>query len=166
MGYTIALHKDCTVKKERIISALLAKLSKSPFKCELQDGSAPPRKYAGSIAVMTVRLREKKLYCGNHPGECAVGPKRKATYLEWDDWVEFNGLVNDVLDKLKANADVWSLPQDVNGKMWIRKGTQRRFRYEWEDDTSEKSMMRIAFGNNPIRIWNQGTPDQFQPMER
>jgi hypothetical protein len=116
-----------------------------------KDGS---RKLGHIIELRRVRLLTPKPYCGNHPGECAVGgPKKTMSYLEWDDWVRFHAVVNDVLDSLGADADVWSTPQDVKGQMWIRKGTSRRVRYDWEE-----SFNRFGL---PLRVWNQGTPDQF-----
>ncbi len=72
---------------------------------------------------------------------------------KWDDWVEFNNVINDVLDKWEVDADVWSTPQETRGKMWIRKGTRRRIRYDWHE--------RSTGWGQPLRIWNNGTDDQF-----
>lgn len=80
------------------------------------------------------------------------GPKMKATYLEWDDWVAFHKIVNDCLDVLMLDADVWSTPQNARGRFWIRKGTQRRTRYDYTETT--------LYGR-PARLWNTGSPDQF-----
>ena len=113
------------------------------------------------IVMKPIRLKEKKLYCGQHPGECqATGRKQRASRcLEWDDWVEFHGLVNDVLDKLKVSADVWSKPPEKlsqGTKMWIRKGLRRRVHYSWESDWQSND-----FGGREVRVWNHGTDDQF-----
>lgn len=114
-----------------------------------------------TLYLQRIRLVKKKPYCGNHPGECVVnpfvGPRKKpnATYLEWDDWVAFHNLVNGLLNQRHVRALIWTLPQDVKGKMWIRKGLQARRRWDYEDDYSRNTVV-------PIRIWNQGTPDQFE----
>lgn len=109
-----------------------------------------------TIEIKPVRLVKAKSYCGNHPGECPVSdkPKPKATYLEWDDWVKFHNLVNRCLNRFHADADVWSNPADVRGKMWIRKGKQARVKWDWHEKYSPGR-------SSPLRIWNQGTPDQF-----
>jgi hypothetical protein len=105
-------------------------------------------------------LINRKPYCGNHPGECLVNPftgptkKPNATYLEWDDWVKFHAFVNRVLNRFKTNANVWSTPMDVRGKMWIRKGTSPRINWDWEE--------RLDNYGRIVRDWNQGTPDQFK----
>lgn len=111
------------------------------------------------IKIKPVRLVNKKPYCGNHPGECVVNPftgptkKPNATYLEWNDWVAFHKVVNTVLNKYKVNADVWSTPYDVRGKMHIRKGRVARKRYDYSEKINQYGM--------PVREWNQGDESQF-----
>lgn len=111
------------------------------------------------IEVPRVRLVKAKEYCGNHPGPCdAFGARRKmkARYLEWDDWVVFHNVVNDVLDHLLVDADVWSRPQDARGKFFMRRGHVRRLHYDYHEKPS-----RLAPGRT-VRVWNLGTPDQFK----
>jgi hypothetical protein len=168
MAYTIQFLKGGIEKRDRVLADLNARLAKDGrFRCTFTLGEVKTTRQdrtniAGlyrayslpSILVGNVRLTEKKPYCGNHPGECPVGsPKPNSTRLEWDDWVTFHGLVNRSLNKFKADANVWSLPYDVKGRMWIRRGRQARLRYDWTETTD-------GFSRN-IRIWNQGTPDQF-----
>lgn len=107
------------------------------------------------IKIKPVRLVKAKAYCGNHPGECLVSAKKKpiAKYLEWQDWIKFHNLVNRVLNRFRANADVWSTPFDVKGKMWIRKGIKARKRWDWEESLSARGTL--------VRVWNPGTPDQY-----
>lgn len=111
-----------------------------------------------TLYLQRIRLTTPKPYCGNHPGPCVVGflPRKKptASYLEWDDWVAFHTLVNQVCDNLQVSANIWTLPPDAKGKMWIRKGTQARQRWDYQDDWSRG-------GLQPLRVWNTGTPDQF-----
>lgn len=148
--YTIRV-KDRT-PLQRLLVRLEKAVAKSRFtaKIELRDRD---------VVLPRVRLGEAKPYCGNHPGPCVVGPfggvakKRTTRWLEWDDWVEFHGIVNDVLDASKTNADVWSNPQDARGKFWMRRGILRRVQYDYEEEER-------GFGL-PLRIWNTGTPDQF-----
>jgi len=103
-------------------------------------------------------------YCGAHPGPCAVpfgGPRKMAShkYLEWDDWVAFHALVNDVLDRLEVTVDAWTNPRELlstGSKMWIRRDNQRRVRFDW----TEQYRGGIS---RPFQVWNAGTPDQFRP---
>lgn len=149
--YTIKLI-DSTISASSLVPLLTKALEKDGrFTAKLTpDGE--------EIGVQKVRLTVAKPYCGQHPGECVLGgPKRKARFLEWEDWVAFHALVNDVLDAWKVGADVWSTPLDAldkGRKMWIRRGTARRVRYEWEEGPGR-------FGGR-VRIWNHGTPDQFE----
>lgn len=76
-----------------------------------------------------------------------------ARWLEWDDWVKFHALVNATLNRVRCQADVWSTPQDVRGKMWIRRGKLTRVKWEWTETFNSIGL--------PIRHWNQGTIDQF-----
>lgn len=62
-----------------------------------------------TLKILNVRLREKKPYCGSHPGACQI-PRKHASYryLEGADWVEFNDLLNSVLDRDSIKARVES----------------------------------------------------------
>jgi len=165
MAYTIKVNTLSPLHAHTSKQAVEDALASSRFTAELdrtlqsvgkgsREGS---RKNGLAFRLSRIRLREKKPYCGQHPGECvAGGPKMRATYLEWDDWVELNNLINDALDAVGADADVWSKPHDVAGIFWIRKGAARRVRYEWE----EKLVTNYGF-TRTIREWNRGTPDQF-----
>lgn len=170
--YTIQFLKNDSSQADKVRSYLIETLSKDGrFKCEVlssyvktsrSDRSDIFNKYncknvysvPGSF-LKKIRLNKAKPYCGNHPGEC-LNPfvkKPVATYLEWDDWVAFHSLVNKVLNKFKVYANVWTLPFDVKGKMWIRKGLTARKRYEFNEESNK-------FGQI-IRIWNPGDDSQF-----
>lgn len=151
--YTIKL--ETAAQAEQVKASLAtAVAADGRFKVEIDRGKSDRE-----VALRKVRLAAKKPYCGQHPGECEVNPfrgvekKKNGTWLEWDDWVAFHGLVNDVLDALAFPADVWSTPQETSGKMWIRRFGKRRVRYEWEDD--------YASGRRQQK-WNLGTADQFE----
>ncbi len=86
------------------------------------------------VKIMRVRLRYKKDYCGAHPGPCLNNFRKhmKASLLEGMDWVAFNAMLNNMLDKLKADCDVFSFNQEATvygGKYFIRIGTRRRVLY-------------------------------------
>lgn len=169
MAYTIKIHTSDEVFVGKVKLLLEKTLEKDGrFRCRVENSGfiykgprEGSRKEGYGFTLRNVRLTKKKEYCGNHPGVCVVNPylgsKKKpvASYLEWDDWVAFHSIVNDVLDKIKVDADVWSNPQDVKGKMWMRKGLARRTKYEWEERNTNHWQ--------PLRIWNQGTVDQFSP---
>jgi hypothetical protein len=147
-------------KREQITTALLARVEKDG---RFRIGATHMGVVKGfpTLFLERVRLTNKKSYCGNHPGPCEVNPfrpqeKKKITsYLEWNDWVAFHNLVNGVLNQRHTNANVWTLPQDVSGKFWIRKGRQARVRYDYDEEMS--SYGRV------VRVWNVGTIDQFTP---
>ena len=154
--YTIKPY-DCGVKLATIVKRIEARAAK--------DGRFRPRlTIEGGEIHIKVRLQAPKPYCGQHPGECAISPfgervKRSGSWLEWDDWVQFNDLVNDVLDGLKACAEVYSVPpekMDKGKKFYIRRGRARRVRWDWEEQPGP--------GWQPLRIWNHGSPDQFQAV--
>jgi hypothetical protein len=80
-----------------------------------------------AVKILKVRLRKKKLYCGNHPKACEApggGKHKRLDYLEGADWVEFNDLINDVLDKLNVECSV------ATSQCILRKGRRRRVEYE------------------------------------
>jgi hypothetical protein len=164
MPYTIAFRGDRDPAKVR--AWILAALESSPFTATLEIAPGPTRAYSGSLIVKPVRLRESKLYCGQHPGECLVGAKRRSRCLEWDDWVAFHAVVNDVLDARKVDADAWTNPMealDKGKKMWIRRGLARRERYDWFDDPKD---VHGGVFRNVRRIWNHGSADQFASADR
>jgi hypothetical protein len=155
--YTIKPY-DCGVKLATIVKRIEARAAK--------DGRFHPRLTVtdGEIHVK-VRLQKAKPYCGNHPGECQTHPilgervKRSGSWLEWDDWVAFNDLVNDVLDGLRACAEVWSVPPeklDKGKKFHIRRGRARRVKWDWEEQPSPSGSWQA------LRVWNHGSPDQFE----
>lgn len=61
----------------------------------------------GILKLKGIRLKESKLYYGQHPYRNLPNP-RKLKYLNTPDWVEFNDLINDTLDSLKVSANVTS----------------------------------------------------------
>jgi hypothetical protein len=153
--YTIKPY-DCGVKLATIIKRLDTRVVK--------DGRFRLRMISiedGEIHLK-VRLKKAKPYCGQHSGECQIGPfgerqKRSGSWLEWDDWVQFNDLVNDVLDGLRACAEVWSVPpekMDKGKKFYVRRGRARRVRWDWEEQQTPGQWQAL-------RIWNHGSPDQF-----
>lgn len=110
-----------------------------------------------TLYLQKIRLTTPKPYCGNHPGACYLNGRKKPTtsYLEWDDWVAFHTLVNGVCDYLQVSANIWTLPQDARGKMWIRKGTLPRLKWDYQEKWEPPGSLQ------PLRVWNTGSADQF-----
>lgn len=155
MAYTIQILSGGLEKQHKVLNYLNERMAKEGnFRAKL----TPSLNSKGNpiILVKQVRLVKSKPYCGNHPGPCELnGQKKKTmTYLEWNDWISFHGLVNRVLNRFKCSADVWSEPQDIRGKMYMRKGLKSRLHYDYEESFN-------AYGR-AVRNWNPGTPDQFE----
>jgi hypothetical protein len=164
MAYTIRFHE---VRSELTIAAAVALanrlVSDGRFSAALEDG--PKR---GDIVLRKIRLREAKLYCGQHAGPCDLPrpferPKKKLRILEWFDFIEFNGLVNDVLDELHCAADVWSTPPDLRldrgRKLWVRRGEKRRHRWDVEARPIRNGEQWLDY------VANHGSEEQFQSKE-
>lgn len=177
--YSIVLLKGGDTKRDKVLEALRTAILKDgrfkvhSFVAQPYHTTRAERAMLGEKAYVlpgiflrgpsgfggAVRLTKTKPFCGNHPGPCEINPfrgpqkKKNSSTLEWDDWVAFHTLVNRVLNRAKASANVWTKPQDAKGKFWIRKGMMPRVRYDYTEEYG-----RYA----PLRIWNVGTPDQFQ----
>ncbi len=128
MVYSIQIKSNTDLDK--VVSSINKVLDRDGrFTCALTPASDR------LVTICRVRLTEAKQYCGQHPGPCLIDrPKKNARYLESEDWIAFNGLVNDALDKVGVSADVWSTPMetlDKGRKLWTRHGTQRRERYDY-----------------------------------
>ena len=97
------------------------------------------------VKIVQVRLRRKKHYCGNHPCGCEGSPHRhaKRNFLEGADWVEFNDLLNNTLDKMNVSADVRS------AACILRKGKLRRIAYFEKADF------------NRIKTWEYDDPNCY-----
>ena len=154
MAYTIRfLDNLSTFAEEQILGTLVCRVRDSGrFTIgSIQQGDEHGYRH---FWLSRIRLSVAKAYCGNHPGSCEFPDRKKPrrTYLEWDDWVAFHSLVNEVLHSLSVSADVWTHPQDVRGKFFIRKGMAARTRFDWEESFSH---------GRPIRVWNKGTDDEF-----
>jgi len=92
----------------------------------------------GSLKIKMIRLRTRKGYCGNHPNECVINPfigeqKHKVCrFLEGADWVEFNDMMNDALDRHAISCVIFSRPLEIKKKLMVRKGVMRRTAYNSE----------------------------------
>lgn len=133
--------------REKITTAVRAWLAESRFTADLY----PQRhhKHGSAIEIRVVRKRKRADYCGQHPGACRANgrPHRHYCYLQGADWIGFNDGLNDVLDKLNVEADVWSYNRECypSGQYFIRHGKKRRTLYDsvwlnsgpvlWERDT-------------------------------
>lgn len=119
------------------------------------------------LKIKNIRLRESRKYCGNHPNECEFpgAPLRKAKYLEGADWVDFNDMINDILDALAVDANV------ATSVCKVRKNKMRRTYYgshmrghfwQWnmdeDDDCYENFIHRAA----PNSEYPWGTPGVYE----
>jgi hypothetical protein len=152
--YTIRITDthDATAIREALAATLRAD---GRFTADLDLGKT---RKGFEIYVSRVRLVKAKEYCGQHPGPCPVDgrPKKRYRYLEYEDWIAFHNLVNGLLDAARVEADVFSKPQETDKRMWMRRGLLARVRYDWHE------VMSLPGGRRPVRIWNHGTPDQFE----
>lgn len=152
MAYTISFKKEKVCPfTPAVAAALVAFITKDGrFTCNFVPAGT-------DIKVECVRLAQAKPYCGQHPGVCEFPnrPRPRMKYLEWDDWVEFNTLVNAGLDALEVAGDMWSNPReaiDKGAKMWLRRAGKTRQRYDYET---------TYMHGRPFQTWNHGSQDQF-----
>jgi hypothetical protein len=103
------------------------------------------------VKLRNIRLKEKKLYCGNHPNACEnpFGKPRQGVYLEGADWVEFNDRLNDACDKFDVHANIRS------SILIVRKGFNRRTCY------GSHVFSRGLIMGNTIWEWNKDEDDDF-----
>jgi len=92
-----------------------------------------------ALTFHEIRLKESKIYCGNHPAGCEIIPGRKPSkrnFLEGADWVAWNDLLNDIADELRLDCDIASSTVD------IRRGRNRRTNYD-ADWSSENTITGV-----------------------
>lgn len=110
------------------------------------------------VVLHPVRLREAKHYCGHHAGPCRLGggSHKKARYLEGADWVAFNHMINDCLDRHNMIADVRS------SVVIVRKGARRRMDYYSADgftfDRDTDNYADYRRKKSPEPEYTPGTP--------
>lgn len=161
MAYAITLRTESEAL--RVVTALYSSLDHSRFTVGSVETVRRPRKGI-EVRLFTIRLKTSKDYCGNHPGPCRVtgGRHAKHKYLEGLDWVSFNDMVNDLLDRLDLEADVRS------STCWIRKGGKRRVSYgmftglfghvDWKHDGDLSEYRDCRLKDAPQTEYPSGTP--------
>ena len=131
--------------------ALANRLATSRFTCKIKSTGFR------FINISLVRLKTAKPYCGNHAkaceqeqqGDCSAHAKRK--FLEGADWVEFNDMVNDVLDAVGCNALA------ASSLVEIRQAKKRRTVYEATFSRGIRGMANFEW------VWDmRGTPAHYQ----
>ena len=115
---------------------VVAELLKSRFRAVCAVESFRGGRRLG-VKLETIRLLHKKAYCGAHPGPCiALFPRRRRTgfWLEGLDWVGFNAMLNDLLDRHSIDCDVFSYNRETIrvGRYYIRRGRSRRIGYPYD----------------------------------
>lgn len=165
MAYSIKL-LEVSSNIDVVQEELIAILETSRFIVNGLTTTRPTKTYKGGIVELReIRLKEPKPYCGNHAGPCLIErPHRKARYLEGLDWVEFNDLVNSVLDRLHIPADV------ASSACTIRKGLKRRVVYEggpngdWDKTGRSQDYEDWCGKDAPSSNYPMGTPGG-EPMK-
>jgi hypothetical protein len=135
------------------------------------------------LVIKKVRLKQRKDYCGNHPAECADVAKKhvQRKFLEGADWVEFNDMLNDLLDERKVSAVVYSRPPDGTTDkhpLFVRRGMHRRWFYGsgyrngipsspmenqiWDGLGSEEADYYLASETTEKSFYAEGTPGVHQ----
>jgi len=112
MAYTINLKEDLIAG--HLVSEMIIRLSEQGYCAEWL------------IKERTIVIRAVRKV------SVLIGNKRVARHLTLDEWTVVNNLVQDVLDRESVDADVWSTPAHVKGRLWLRKGTCRRV--QWHGD--------------------------------
>ena len=78
-----------------------------------------------NIAECRITERYAKKYGKNVGGNYT---QKRTRFMGWEDWVEFNNAINDVLDREYISANAKSL----GGQFVQRRGTERMSREDWE----------------------------------
>ncbi len=164
MAYAITVRTGAEALQ--VITTLYSYLDRSRFTIGTVETVKRPRKGV-DIRLFSIRLKTAKGYCGNHPGPCRLTGRKHARhkYLEGADWVSFNDMVNDLLDRLDLDADVRS------STCWIRKGGKRRTCYgmvvgvfghvDWEPHGDQTEYLDCRLKEAPETEYPTGTPGIF-----
>lgn len=158
-----------------ICSAIELAIASSLFTARVQQKNFGV--HCWGVHIVDVRLSERKSYCGNHAKACErTFVKHKTNrYLEGADWVEFNDLINDVLDRLNVEAIFES-----NGgarQMLLRRGACRRTYYGadrfagipgngewvWNSIEDEEHYIDCRGKPSPHSKFPDGTPGIYAP---
>lgn len=126
--------KDFDKDGHRAEYAIRKYIARSRFTCAFYHERCPAKLGGWAVRLQMVRLRVPKDYCGQHPGPCPVRfggspPHRHTRFLEGADWVAFDDMVNDALDRARVAAEVWSKGQEFLSRFFIRHGESRRVEY-------------------------------------
>jgi len=77
--------------------------------------------------------------------------EHRGSVLGWNDWVEFNNTVNDVLDSMGVSAKV----QSLKGKFPIRDGTRRYVEEDW-----------VRMGLHGENVWRHENPQEYSDFRK
>lgn len=150
-----------------VAAAIDSAVARSRFRLEHPIRTVPRRGGRADVLVEHVRLRVPKPYCGNHPGPCRIDPRferphRKLVFCEGLDWVSWNDLVNDVLDRLRHGGDA------ASRSVVIRRAGRRRVVYgerylafnhvDWDPDGENGDYQDCRGRRPPPSDYPSGTP--------
>ena len=151
MAYRIRFHAHAGAALRPILAAIQAATKKAGFRIGSADevghieGTGPQygsHKRGYVVEYRQIRLAEIKARPSF--GTC------KTAFLQWEDWITFHEVVNDVLDSFQCDADITTAgaPVDKGKLMYCRLCMCRRLRYDWA-------------GTPARRVANYGSRDQF-----
>ena len=120
------------------------------------------RKGRVEYKLRSIRLKNPKPYCGNHPNACETtnGKTRKSKFLEGADWVQFDDMLNDWADEILLSATIKSTA------CLIRKGKERRVEYsgsngqEWDYEGVYKDYTLVC--PHPKSSYPLNTPGSYE----
>jgi hypothetical protein len=143
-----------------VVRVLQFSVERTRFTATFNVETLPRSKRLG-IKVTNIRLRNKKDYCGAHPGPCVVERKKHPVcrYLEGLDWVGFAWWINNVLDAIPpglfSDVDVWSYNREKIGSRpyYLRQKGLRRLGFPHDI---------LSRGGREFAHWVDGDPDDFE----
>lgn len=110
-----------------LVRMLAAKLSLAGFTFNI---IGKDKKTGFEFRTIRVDTNKRGYNKGGHQYNMGfIDKPRRTNCLSWNDWVEFNGLVNEVFDLAGASGKIYTL----NGKFMIRDGDKVFTRNDWND---------------------------------
>jgi hypothetical protein len=109
-----------------------------------------------SVNISDIRLNRK--YIEKYGRNISPFTGRRGNILGWLNWIEVNNTANEVLDKLKASANVYSL----KGLFKIRKGTEKFTKEDWE----ELGYQNVGSIMNPVSRRDTWLPEHPERLKK
>ena len=148
-----------------VMQQLLRRVERSRFSIVVDNARS-------GFNIKSMRLQQRKAYCGSHPNACQLGGgdrSPKSTRPEGADWVEFNDLINNFFDKKHLTAYIASVA------CVIRRNALRRTHYgsyplgggrnyEWNHDENDWAYTDNLGGRVMVSTFPKGTPGIYRKI--